>query len=468
MASIAIPEELQKMNRFFEEAGFEAYLVGGAVRDSLRGDFASDWDIATNARPEDVMKIFKKVIPTGIDHGTVTVHFMGRHIEVTTFRTETDYRDSRHPSSVQFNASLGEDLSRRDFTINAIAANLKTGRIIDPFNGQVDIKNRCIQTVGNPIERFTEDALRPIRAIRFSSQLSYEISPETYDAIKKVKNTIPNMSIERFRDEFQRMLMTAKPSIALRLLEDTGILALFIPELAACRNVNQIDDRGYHVFDVLDHLYHALDASAEEAFSLSVRLAALFHDIGKPDVRKESLKSLDPKRPAKLSTIVSFHNHEKASVEKTRTLLQRLRFPNKLIQEVCHLIQHHMISYESAWSDAAVRRFVVRVGVEPLEKLFELHLCDSWATKGEKPGELYFSVIREFRERIEKVLDENTALSLQDLAINGRDLLQEGYKGKIIGEILNDLFSIVTENPSVNKKALLLQRAKELYKKEPF
>jgi tRNA nucleotidyltransferase/poly(A) polymerase len=232
MASIAIPEELQKMNRFFEEAGFEAYLVGGAVRDSLRGDFASDWDIATNARPEDVMKIFKKVIPTGIDHGTVTVHFMGRHIEVTTFRTETDYRDSRHPSSVQFNASLGEDLSRRDFTINAIAANLKTGRIIDPFNGQVDIKNRCIQTVGNPIERFTEDALRPIRAIRFSSQLSYEISPETYDAIKKVKNTIPNMSIERFRDEFQRMLMTAKPSIALRLLEDTGILALFIPEYA--------------------------------------------------------------------------------------------------------------------------------------------------------------------------------------------------------------------------------------------
>ncbi|HOF11266.1 MAG TPA: polynucleotide adenylyltransferase, partial [Treponemataceae bacterium] len=186
MASIAIPKELQKMNRFFEEAGFEAYLVGGAVRDSLRGDFASDWDLATNARPEDVMKIFKKVIPTGIDHGTVTVHFMGRHIEVTTFRTETDYRDSRHPSSVQFNASLGEDLSRRDFTINAIAANLKTGRIIDPFNGQADIKNRCIQTVGNPIKRFTEDALRPIRAIRFSSQLSYEISPETYDAIKKV------------------------------------------------------------------------------------------------------------------------------------------------------------------------------------------------------------------------------------------------------------------------------------------
>lgn len=465
MAVIAIPEILQKMYRYFEEAGFEAYLVGGAVRDTLRGDFASDWDLATDAKPEDVIKLFRKVIPTGIAHGTVTVHFMGKHIEVTTFRTESDYKDSRHPGKVQFNASLGEDLSRRDFTINAIAANLKTGQIIDPFNGKSDIANKCIRTVGNPLERFSEDALRPIRAIRFSSQLGYNIDSDTYDAIKQVCSTIPNISIERFRDEFEKMLMTKKPSIALRLLEDTGILELFIPELSSCRAISQLDDRGYHVFDVLDHLYAALDASADEAFSLPVRLAALFHDIGKPDVRKESLKNLDPKKPAKLSTVVSFHNHEKPSVEKTRTILQRLRFPNKLIQEVCHLIMHHMISYESSWSDAAVRRFVVRVGIEHLEKLFELNYCDSWATKGEKPGELYFSVGREFRERIQKALDEKTALSIKDLAINGNDLLKEGFSGKAIGEILNDLFAKVTETPSLNEKSLLLKRAKDFSKK---
>ena len=474
MASIRIPDELQKMNHFFENAGFDAYLVGGAVRDTLREMTAStlstttDWDIATNARSEDVMKLFKKVIPTGIEHGTVTVHFMGHHIEVTTFRSEAEYDDARHPSAVNFNVSLGEDLSRRDFTMNAIAADLKTGRIIDPFDGQGDIKKKLIRTVGDPLERFSEDALRPIRAIRFSSQLGYHIEENTYEAIKKVRDTIPRISIERFRDEFERMLMTDKPSIALRLMEDTGILELFIPELTACRDVTQQDDRGYHVFDVLDHSYAAVDASADEGFSLPVRLAALFHDIGKPGARTEQLKSLDPQRPAKLSTIISFHNHDKISVEKTEVILQRLKFSNKMIYDVTHLIRNHMIAYDTSWSDAAVRRFIVRVGVPYLERLFELSLCDMWATKGSKPGELYFTAVREFRDRIQKELDKKTALSLKDLAINGNDLIKAGYKGKQIGEILDELFNKVLENPALNEKGILLELVDVIAKEYVF
>ena len=231
MKTLKIPPVLKKMNSILQDAGFEAYLVGGAVRDMIRGKAASDWDLATNAQPEQVISIFHKVIPTGIAHGTVTVLFMGHSIEVTTYRTEADYSDGRHPDSVNYAGTIEEDLSRRDFTMNAIAASLDDGSLVDPFGGQKDIKEKCIRTVGNPHDRFSEDGLRPIRAIRFATQLGFTIAPETLDAIPASLEKTAGISVERFRDEFIKIIKSPEPSVGLKLMEETGILKIFIPEL---------------------------------------------------------------------------------------------------------------------------------------------------------------------------------------------------------------------------------------------
>ena len=289
MKCVQIPSNLKKMNQFFENAGFKAYLVGGAVRDMLLGQKVSDFDLATNATPQQVMSIFKKVIPTGIEHVTVTVLFMGMAIEVTTFRIEQGYSDSRHPDKISFTDDITEDLSRRDFTINAIAASLLDGKIIDPFDGQKDLKNKIIRTVGSATERFSEDGLRPIRAIRFASKLNFKIEEETLKAIPLALEKTKTISIERFRDEFCKMLVSEKPSVGLKLMEETGILEFFLPELASCRNITQADFRGIHNFDILDHLFYACDGAPKE--KLLVRISALFHDIGKPQTRKEDFKT---------------------------------------------------------------------------------------------------------------------------------------------------------------------------------
>ncbi len=293
MTRVKIPLELKKMNEIFSANGFEAYLVGGAVRDMLLGKPASDWDVTTDARPENVMRMFHKVIPTGIAHGTVTVHFMKKEIEVTTYRTETGYSDGRHPDHVSFDATLEDDLSRRDFTMNAIAASLSDGRIVDPFDGKSDIEKKIIRTVGKPRDRFLEDGLRPIRALRFSTQLTFVIQKDTYSAIleDKVQRKIHAVSLERFRDEFCKILKSPQPSLGLHCMEETKILAYFIPELAAGRGVTQADVRGFHEFDVLDHNIYACDGAPKD--NLIVRLAALFHDVGKTCTRTVEHKTVD-------------------------------------------------------------------------------------------------------------------------------------------------------------------------------
>ena len=251
---IYIPPILKKFNEVFNNSGYQAYLVGGAVRDIILGKEASDYDVATDASPQEVMRIFKFVVPTGIEHGTVTVHFMKNEIEVTTFRTESSYSDGRHPDSVNYAATIEEDLSRRDFTLNAIAVNLADGIIKDPYDGIKDIKNKIIRTVGNEQERFLEDGLRPVRAIRFSSKLGFKIEEKTFLAISQnnILQKTASISKERFRDEFMKILATDKPSYGLKLLEETKILSLFIPEFIPCRGCIQNDDRGYHIFDVMD------------------------------------------------------------------------------------------------------------------------------------------------------------------------------------------------------------------------
>ena len=229
---IKLPPLLTDFGKVFSEAGFKAYLVGGAVRDMFMKIPAHDWDIATNATPQDVIGLFKFVVPTGIEHGTVTVHYKGNEIEVTTFRTESGYSDGRHPDSINYAATIEEDLARRDFTMNAIAASLEDGLVVDPYGGQEDIKNKVIRTVGAPHERFMEDGLRPVRALRFASKLAFSIEKDTYSEIfkKEIQEKVASISIERFRDEFEKIMASPKPSVGLKLLEETGLLSIFIPE----------------------------------------------------------------------------------------------------------------------------------------------------------------------------------------------------------------------------------------------
>lgn len=457
MDEICIPPELKKMNSFFEAAGFEAYLVGGALRDTIMGKEAHDWDVATNAKPEDVMRIFRRVIPTGIKHGTVTVHFMKRQIEVTTFRTESEYSDGRHPDKIEFASSIEEDLSRRDFTMNAMAASLRDGRVVDPFCGRSDIEAKTIRTVGNAHERFMEDGLRPIRAIRFASQLEFSIEKRTFEDIfeKETLGKIASISAERFRDEFCKILLSRRPSVGLGLLEQTGILRIFVPELLEGRGCVQRDSRGFHEFDVLDHNFRACDGAPCD--KLNVRLAALFHDIAKPRTKTVSQDRDE----------IHFYNHDCAGERLSQEILRRLKFSNDTVQKVSHLVREHMFFYESAWSDAAVRRFVRRVGAENIDDLFDLRLADICGMRSEDSSDAESRTsgenesLSELKGRIEKVLSQNSALSLKDLAIGGNDLLAIGINpGKQIGIALKELLEFVTDSPEMNTREKLLEEAK--------
>ena len=448
------------MNEIFESNGFEAYLVGGAVRDMLMKKEPHDWDVTTNAKPEQVIGIFRKVIPTGIAHGTVTVHFMGKEIEVTTFRTESDYSDGRHPDKIEFTGKIEEDLSRRDFTMNAIAASLKDGKIKDPFCGNADIKNKCIRTVGNPLERFSEDGLRPVRAVRFASQLGFKIEDETLNALSnpEVLKKTASISTERFRDELMKLMTAEKPSAGLKLMETCGILKIFMPELLDGRNCIQTDDRGYHIFDVLDHNLYACDGAPKEKPLL--RLAALLHDSGKPASRSEKNEGG--------IRIVNFYNHEAYSEKIAEKIMTRLKFSNAQIEYVCHLIKLHMFHYEPVWSDSAVRRFLVKAGAEYIEDLFDLRLADMYGKYNENVrihDSAACEMLLEFKERIEQQKNANSALSLKDLAVNGKDLISIGIPaGKQLGQILNELFEAVLEDPALNNREKLLEIAEKTYR----
>ena len=448
---IKIDKVLKDFYSHFERAGFKAYLVGGAVRDIFLHKKPHDFDIATNATPQDVIKLFRTVIPTGFEHGTVTVHFEGLEIEVTTFRTESGYSDGRHPDSVNYAATIEEDLSRRDFTINAIAADLKNGKIVDPFGGRKDIKRKIIRTVGNAHERFMEDGLRPVRCIRFASKLGFSIEKYTFSELSEsdIQKKISSISIERFRDEFEKILSCEKPSSGLKLLMQTGMMENFIPEFLKCNGCVQSDERGFHDFDVLTHLFYSCDGAPKD--KLNVRLAALFHDIGKPDTKKI------------IDENITFYNHEKIGAEIAKDILVRLKFPNTVVENVCHLIREHMFNYTPDWTVPAVRRFIIRVGQENLEDLFDLRLADMYGMHNVPIVYKYNAAINllvELKDRITVELEKKNALSLKDLAIDGNDLIQAGFeKGKKLGLILNHLLDCVIEDPQMNTREKLLEVA---------
>lgn len=461
MNHIKIPDILKKMNDIFVQHGYKAYLVGGAVRDMLMGKEPHDWDVTTDATPEQVMSIFRKVIPTGIAHGTVTVHFMKNEIEVTTFRTESDYSDGRHPDKVEYTGNIEEDLSRRDFTINAIASYLGDGTITDPFHGRDDIKRKIIKTVGNPLERFSEDGLRPVRAVRFSAQLGFEIERETLKAISEpeILKKTSGISLERFRDELLKLMKAEKPSAGLKLMEESGILDIFIPEFKKCRGCIQGDFRGYHQFDVLDHLFYACDGAP--ASKQNVRLAALFHDIGKPDVKRVI--------PTPQGDQFTFYNHEAKSQQITKEILFRLKFSNAEIANICHLVVNHMFNYTQDWTDAAVRRFLAKIQAENLEDLYDLRLADIYGmnnapVRGQDSRTI--ALLNELKDRISKETEKNSVLSLKQLAVNGKDLMKNGISaGKDLGFVLNQLLETVLEDPTQNEKEQLIKIALNIYKK---
>ncbi|MDR0785465.1 MAG: HD domain-containing protein [Treponema sp.] len=438
---------LKEITAVFVENGKKVFLVGGGVRDKIRGENPKDFDLATDAEPDEVCAMFRKrgcvVAPTGIKHGTVTVFFKNTAFETTTFRAESDYVDGRRPQSISFSKNIEEDLSRRDFTMNAIAVELPSGRVLDPFCGITDIKARLIRCVGNPLDRFDEDGLRPLRACRFAAQLGFSVDGALAAAIPQTLQTAAKVSMERARDEFAKTLLSQKPSVGLLLMEKTGLLRLFVPELANCRGVEQ---KGFHRFDVLDHLLLACDYAATENRCLEVRLAALFHDVGKPSTRL-----MDE------SGVWTFYRHEHESARLCRIILTRFRFSNAVIDAVCRLVAEHMFFYENIWTDAAVRRFVMRIGLENLENTYALRRADAFAIAGQP---LTVGFLSDLISRVDAELAKKRVFSLKNLAVSGKDLIGVGIKpGPRMGAILNELLDSVVRDPELNTREKLLEIA---------
>lgn len=441
----SLPKVIGEFGAAFAERGFACHLVGGAVRDLLAGRPTTDYDFATDARPEQVMRLFARVIPTGVKHGTVTVLFRGFEMEVTTFRADGSYSDARHPDSVRFGASIEEDLKRRDFTINSMAIDLSTLALLDPHGGRSDLKARTIRAIGEPAERFTEDGLRLLRACRFSAQLEFSVEARTKDGMRRASDRIDRVSAERIQEELTKILQTDRPSIAFLLMDETTILERVLPELCEGKGVEQ---KGIHNFDVLAHSLYACDGAPSDR--IEIRLAALLHDIGKPRARAFGADGMP-----------TFYGHEETSAEMASKVLKRLRFSNALEARVCHLIRHHMFHYEENWTDAAIRRFVARVGTDAIDDLFLLRRADTYGAVGRQVDD---PRLAEFRDHIERTLRKDSALAIRDLAVSGDDLAELGVpRGPVMGALLKQLLETVLDDPALNERSRLLEIARRLY-----
>ncbi len=444
-----VPKVVKDFAAPFREAGFQCYLVGGAVRDTLMGRAHTDYDIATDALPEQVTSLFRRVIPTGIKHGTVTVLFKDITFEVTTFRTEAGYSDGRRPDSVTFAPTIFDDLSRRDFTINALACDLRTDKIIDPHGGRKDLEARLIRAIGDPSERFNEDGLRPLRACRIAAQLSFMIHETTLAAIPGSLGVLAKVSAERVRDELLKTIESPLPSAGFFLMRDTGILGVILPELLEGVGVEQ---GSLHCYDVFTHSLYACDAAPRA--SLILRMAALLHDIGKPRTR-----SVAPDGHP------TFYSHEKVSAEMVEAILMRLKLPLAVVKDVCHLVTHHMFNYQEEWSDAAVRRLIARVGEEKIDDLMALRRADQIGMCRENAA-AFPQGLADFAARVHSVKQEGRAFSLRQLAVHGGDIMKTlGIPpGPVVGVILNELLQAVLEDPGLNEKEKLLEIAGRMHR----
>ena len=443
---IEISEGARRIIKILNLKGFEAYVVGGAVRDCFMKKTPHDFDIATNALPQDIKKTFPKTVDIGIKHGTVAVMDNNTCYEVTTFRTDGEYLDSRHPCDVQFVSDLRSDMLRRDFTINALAYNDQSG-IIDCVGGVRDIENKSIRCVGDPEKRFREDALRMMRAVRFSVVLGFEIEQNTAAAIKKCAILIKKISAERIREEIEKILRSENPGGIIKLHE-LGLLQYIIPELDICFSVPQKNK--YHIYNVGEHIIHA---TAESADDITIRWAALLHDIGKP-----LCKSVDQ------NGIIHFYGHHRESVRLADDILHRLRLDNESRKNILLLIENHDISIDP--NPVSVKRVMARLGEDLFLKLLMLQEADNRA-KNPKYLDDKLNRLSEVRLIYRKVLSERQPYMASDLVINGRDLIKIGFRaGREIGDTLRQLLDEVLINPSLNKREYLMMRAKQLKKRK--
>ncbi len=446
----AVPPPVLALCRRLREGGHRSWVVGGCVRDLLLAhegtQVRNDWDIATDALPEQVQKLFRKVIPTGIQHGTVTVLLERVGYEVTTLRGETTYSDGRRPDEVYFVEDIAADLERRDFTVNAIAYDVLEDRLIDPFDGIGDLKRRSLRAVGDAAKRFDEDGLRILRAARFVATLQFELEDETRRAIRPSLDTYRKVSPERIRDEWLKAMGADRPSRAFEIMREHGMLEVTAPELLESVGCEQ---NRYHAYDVWGHAMSCLDHCAPNPI---LRMAGLLHDVGKPRSRAFSEKTQD----------YTFYEHERIGAEMSEPMLARLRFSNDERTHITSLVRHHLICYDESWSDAAVRRWIRRVTPELLEDLYSLNRADVLGKGKDASADL--DRLKSLQERVARALAEGSAVKVSDLAIGGRELLADlGMKpGPKIGVILRALLEEVTDDPTRNNPETLLQRAKEL------
>jgi tRNA nucleotidyltransferase (CCA-adding enzyme) len=420
--------------RRLQEGGAQAHVVGGPVRDLLLGrPLDKAWDVATSLTPDQVRGRFSRIEGVGEKHGTVLIVESGLLLECTTFRVEGEYTDARRPDRVWYTEDALQDLARRDLTVNAMAFDPLTGTLLDPFGGALDLERRRLRAVGDPLDRLTEDALRALRVARFAAVLEMDVDPDTRAAMAEVVERARGLAVERVRVELEKMLAAPRPSVGLEMLREAGLMALWLPEVEAGYRVGQ---NRFHAYDVYWHSLHTCDAAPVD--KPLIRWAALLHDIGKPATRvmREDGQA-------------TFHNHERVGAEMADRLLERLRFSNAQREHVVHLVREHMFDYRATWSDAAVRRFIRRVGPDHIADLFDLRMADSIGNGLKSPD---VEKLEAFAGRIERLMSADGAFSVGDLAIGGGEVMAVlGLEsGPAVGEALDALLDAVLDDPSRN------------------
>lgn len=448
-----LPREVENIYKKLKKNDFKMYLVGGAVRDIILGKPITDWDFATDATPDQIVELFPNAFYDN-SFGTVGIPFEQNEkqeiIEVTTFRSESEYKDNRHPEKIEWGKTIEEDLKRRDFTINAIAIELGefAEKVIDPYDGKKDSDLKVIRAVGDPSARFKEDALRILRAIRFEAQLGFKIDDQTWQALIETKSLISSISWERIRDELLKILVTERAYEGIKRLDEAGILEIILPELIKGKGVSQVRPGRHHTEDVFTH--NLLSLKYTPSTDPVVKLATLIHDVGKPDVASKDKDGF-----------VIFYNHEVRGAQLAYEIAERLRLSKKQREKIVTLIRWHMFTVDENATDSAVRRFIRKVGLENVNDMIDLRIGDRLGS-GTKEAESWR--LKNFKERI--VSELNPPFSINDMAIDGNDIMKELKikPGPKVGEILKKLFEEVDEDLSKNTRDYLLSRLKELNK----
>lgn len=439
MVDIHIPEKVSYIIDELSRGGYEAFAVGGCVRDSILGRTPGDWDITTSAKPFEVKRIFKRTIDTGIEHGTVTVMLGKDGFEVTTYRVDGEYEDNRHPKQVAFTANLIEDLKRRDFTINAMAYNPKTG-IVDEFDGLTDLKNKVIRSVGDAGQRFDEDALRILRAVRFSAQLGFEIEPETCRAMSEKAGHLKNISAERIQAELVKLLVSDNPDYIHKAYA-LGITKVILPEYDGI--VGVVQNTPNHIYTVDKHTRIALKSIEADT---ALRLTMLLHDIGKPEVKKTLADGRD-----------IFYRHPEVGARMAKSVLKRLKFDNATSDKVVRLVKWHGLKYNAEPTD--VRKALNRVGRDIFEDFMKVQTADVLA-KSPMVIEKKLELLKEKEAIYHQIINEHQCFEIKTLAVNGRDLIEAGIKpGPLLGAVLERLTEEVIEDQSLNTKDKLIDLA---------